>query len=229
VPFIDIGTSKIEYSVVKGASSRYTYFRFRPDMVLEVALPRRGRASPEAAIKGKLPWIRREYRRMLETKKVLGRDSVLFNGSYLRVVREEGLGDRLVPDLARGELRVITNDGLRTKELIRRWFLKETSSYVVRRVGELAPILGVRPSRVDVREIGKWGYCTRSGRISFSWQLAALPEKLRDYVVLHELTHLVSFDHSPGFRRRLATHCPDFRQRETELDRILPYDKMSVI
>ena len=87
--------------------------------------------------------------------------------------------------------------------------------------------MGVSPSRVDVREIGKWGYCTRGGRLSFSWQLIALPERLREYVVLHELTHLSHFDHSPAFKRKLAAYCPDFRDRERELNLVAPYDRLA--
>ena len=74
----------------------------------------------------------------------------------------------------------------------------------------------------DVREIKNWGYCTRNGRLSFSWQLIALPERLREYVILHELTHLEEFNHSPAFKRRLAKLCPDYREREKELDYISP-------
>jgi predicted metal-dependent hydrolase len=71
-----------------------------------------------------------------------------------------------------------------------------------------------------VREIRNWGYCTRSGRISINWQLIALPERLREYVLLHELTHLSEFNHSRQFYRRLSSVCPDYRRRERELDEV---------
>ncbi|MGH9919941.1 MAG: M48 metallopeptidase family protein [Nitrososphaerales archaeon] len=50
----------------------------------------------------------------------------------------------------------------------------------------------------------------------------ALPERLREYVVLHELTHLEEFNHSLAFKKKLARTCPDYRQREKELDYISP-------
>ena len=129
---------------------------------------------------------------------------------------DRGLGYVYVGSVDRHEIR----------ELVRRFFLRESSAYVVKRVRELAPLLGVRALRVDVREIGKWGYCTRDGRLSFSWQIAALAERLREYVVLHELTHLVEFNHSGAFRRRLKEVCQDFRDREKELGRIVPYERL---
>ncbi len=228
VPQLDIGRRTINYDLLKGTSRRYTYLRFRSDLTLEVVLPRGRRIDLEALFRERLRWIAREYELLQSTRSVLTADSVMYGGSYLRIaLTAEGTeGVEAKPES--GELLVRTNESRRVRELIRRWFLKETSSYVVRRVSDLAPFVGVRPSRVDVREINKWGYCTRNGRLSFSWQLIALPERLREYVVLHELTHLVEFNHSPAFRRALASKCPDFRQRERELDRILPYDRVAV-
>src|SRR5439155_8095022 len=79
---------------------------------------------------------------------------------------------------------------------------------------------GVRFRSADVREIKNWGYCTRGGRISISWQLISLPERLREYVLRHELVHLSVFNHSGSFYRSLRSVCPDYRQRERELDEI---------
>jgi predicted metal-dependent hydrolase len=226
LPLLNVGTYRIEYSVVKGASRRYTYFRFRPDLTLEVSVPRGRRVDVEAVIKERLPWIDREYARATNTKRILGTDQVMFGGQHLRIIHVENAKEELVPNITTGEVFVSTSERRRIRELVRRWFLKETSAYVVRKVRESAPLLRVRPSRVDVREISKWGYCTRSGRLSFSWQLIALPDRLREYVVFHELTHLLEFNHSASFKRRLGSVCPDFRKRERELDQVVPYDRM---
>lgn len=227
--YLSIGDKAVCYDVVKGASKRYTYFRFRPDLTLEVVVPRGRKVDVEAAVKDKLPWIAREYKRMAASRKVLREGEVLYGGAYLRIVQVDGRSEELVPFISAGELHVSSSDKRRVKELIRRWFLKETSAYVVRRVSELAPLVGAKPHRVDVREISKWGYCTRDGRLSFSWQLVALPDRLREYVILHELTHLVEFNHSQAFKKKLSSVCSDFRQREKELDAVLPYDRMDVM
>jgi len=227
VPFLDLGSRRIWYVVIKGTSRRYTYFRFRDDLTLEVVLPRGKGVDLEKAISEREASLRRQYERLSKTRHVLTRDTVMFGGETLKIVYG-GRGDALLTDLAKRQVMIHTNDSRHLKELVRRWFLKESSTYVVRKVAELAPMVGARPSRVDVREIGKWGYCTREGRLSFSWQLIALPERLREYVVMHELTHLLEFNHSAAFKRRLATVCPDFRTRERELDLIVPYHKLDL-
>lgn len=227
MPTVDIGPRKIEYAVIRGTSRRYTYFRFRDDLTLEVTVPRGRPVDVEKAIMERSSWLGRQFDRLSTTRNVLGRDQVMFDGRMLRVVYAEGPGDSLVPEPTKGVVIVRASDARRIRELVRRWFLTRSSAYVVKKVAETAPKMGVRPNRVDVREISKWGYCTRGGRISFSWQLIALPERLREYVVLHELTHLSHFDHSPAFKRALATYCPDFRDRERELNLVAPYNRLA--
>jgi len=227
LPFIVLGPRRIEYTLTKGTSQRYTYFRFRDDLTLEVVLPRGRSIDVEKAISERGTWLRRQYERLSQTRHVLTGDHVMFGGEPLKIIYE-GPGDGFVPDLARRQVVVHTRDQRHLRELIRRWFLKESSTYVVRKVAEVAPIVGARPSRVDVREIGKWGYCTREGRLSFSWQLIALPERLREYVVVHELTHLLEFNHSAAFKRKLVAFCPDFREREKELDLVVPYHRLEL-
>ena len=227
MPFLDLGPRKIEYSVVKGSSRRYTYFRFRRDLTLEVILPRGTRVDVDRAIAEKSPWLKKEYDRMSRTRNVLDRDMVMLDGRLLKITFRDGPEEGLAVDLEAGVVEARTRDPRRLRELVRRWFLKESSAYAVRRVAELSEKVGVKPSRVDVREINKWGYCTRTGRLSFSWQLIALPEPLREYVVLHDLPHLIEFHHSASFRRRLGRVCPDFKEREKELALDAPYKKLA--
>ena len=227
MPFTNLGPRRIEYAVVRGTSRRYTYFRFRADLTLEVVLPRGRATDVEKAISERGAWLSRQYERLSKTRRVLTEDSVMFGGEPLEIIYE-GRGETLVPDLAKRQVVVHANDPRQLKELVRRWFLKESSAYAVRKVAELAPVVHARPTRVDVREIGKWGYCTREGRLSFSWQLVALPERLREYVVMHELTHLLEFNHSAAFKRKLAAFCPDFRARERELDLVVPYHQLEL-
>ena len=223
LPALEIGGKRIEYLVLRGTSRRYTYFRFRPDLTLEVVLPRGRLGDASRAITERREWILQKYEEMQRTKRILDDRRVMFDGRFLEISFEEGLEkEEILPDLERGIVVVRASDRSRVRELVRRWFLRETSRYVMKKLAELAPTLRATYKVADVREIKNWGYCTRTGRLSFSWQLIALPERLREYVVMHELTHLEEFNHSPAFKRKLARVCPDHRQREKELDYISP-------
>jgi len=220
---LEIGGKRIEYLVLRGASRRYTYFRFRPDLTLEVVLPRGRQEDASSAINQRREWILKKYEEMQKTKRILDDDRVMFDGRLLEIVFEEALDkEEILPHLEDGRVMVRASERSRVRELVRRWFLRETSRYVMKKLADLAPTLPAAYKRADVREIRNWGYCTRTGRLSFSWQLIALPERLRDYVIFHELAHLEEFNHSPAFKKELARLCPDYRQREKELDYISP-------
>jgi len=208
---------------VKGRTRRYTYLRFRDDEVLEVIAPNPRTLDAEAAIREQQAWVLRHLDQLSRSSRVLTSESVMFDGARLKIVFEKTDGrEGLVPHLARGEVIIYASGRSSIRELIRRWFLKESSSYVVKELPTLAKRMGVSYRKADVREIKNWGYCTRDGRLSFSWQLIALPGRLREYILCHELVHLSEHNHSKAFRLKLGSALPDYKQREKELGSTIP-------
>ena len=224
MPSLDIGSRQIRYSVLRGNSRRYTYFRFTPDLTLEIVLPRGRPVDLNSAIRSRQDWILSKYDEMSKTRQVLDEETVMFDGTQLRIVYEESMEkEEVEPRPESGQVIIRATDPSRTPELVRRWFIRETSRYVVSKLSELAKAVPAKYRRADVREMGNWGYCTRDGRLAFNWQLIALPERVREYVIFHELTHLAEFNHSQAFKRRLRAVCPDYRDREKELDKITAF------
>ena len=90
--------------------------------------------------------------------------------------------------------------------------------YVEKRIRDCAAQAGVKFDRVRISGAEtRWGSCSTSGTISFSWKLAQCPPPLIDYVIWHELTHLEEMNHSPRFWRKLEAHLPGARERRREL------------
>jgi predicted metal-dependent hydrolase len=76
----------------------------------------------------------------------------------------------------------------------------------------LANGLGLKVTRVSIRnQRWRWGSCSRDGHICLNWRLVAMPDWVRDYVLLHELMHLKRMDHSPRFWKLVAGVCPTFQ------------------
>jgi len=65
----------------------------------------------------------------------------------------------------------------------------------------------------------RWGSCNAGGNISVSTRLLLTPQPVFDYVLIHELAHLVVFDHSPRFWRVVAAAAPDYRRHQAWLHR----------
>ena len=78
------------------------------------------------------------------------------------------------------------------------------------RAGALAARLGKTVTRVSVRDPkSRWGSCSSKGALSFSWRLIFAPEAVMDYVVAHEVAHLVEMNHGQRFWRVVASLVPD--------------------
>jgi predicted metal-dependent hydrolase len=76
----------------------------------------------------------------------------------------------------------------------------EAQRYFERLTREKALLLGKRVNRVTVKDTSsRWGSCTSSGEISYSWRLALAPLEISEYVVAHEAAHLCEMNHSTRF------------------------------
>ncbi len=99
---------------------------------------------------------------------------------------------------------------------LRRILRKEISSIIAR----YSPLIGRTPNRVFIRKSrGRWGSCSSKGNLSFSLMAVSLPEKLLEYLVLHELTHLIEMNHSRAFWDIMSRFHPDYREERRELRR----------
>lgn len=83
------------------------------------------------------------------------------------------------------------------------------------RTWELAAVTGVATKQVTVRnQRTRWGSCTTGGVISLNWRLVQTPERVRDYIIYHELMHLREMNHSARFWARVGEVCPGWREAE---------------
>jgi len=81
---------------------------------------------------------------------------------------------------------------------------EEAAISLERRAHELAAQYGFSPGGIVIRrQRTVWGSCSATGRISLNWKAVRLPERLRDYVILHELVHLRHRNHHVQFWRLL--------------------------
>jgi predicted metal-dependent hydrolase len=87
-----------------------------------------------------------------------------------------------------------------------------------RRLHELAVQFDLRVTRVSIRnQRWRWGSCSPRGHICLNWRLVAMPDWVRDYVLIHELMHLKRMDHSRGFWKLVAAACPRYQEARSWL------------
>ncbi len=82
-----------------------------------------------------------------------------------------------------------------------------------------AMALGVRYSRITLRDQrSRWGSCSAKGELSFNWRLVLAPHDVLDYVVVHEVCHLVEHHHGPAFWKLLGRRRRAYREPKKWLD-----------
>jgi hypothetical protein len=80
------------------------------------------------------------------------------------------------------------------------WLSKEAQRDLEEKVGGHARTLAVHPKKVAVRDqLSRWGSCSTTGVLSFSWRLVLAPPGVLDYVAAHEVAHLKEMNHGPRF------------------------------
>ena len=82
-----------------------------------------------------------------------------------------------------------------------------------------AQALGVGIRRVSVRDqSSRWGSCSSTGVLSYSWRLILAPPFVLDYLAVHEVTHIIEMNHSRRFWRLVEKICPDMGRAKAWLD-----------
>ena len=81
------------------------------------------------------------------------------------------------------------------------------------RVSHYEKVMGLSCNKITVRDQKtRWGSCSSKGNLNLNYKLAYMPQKILDYVVVHELAHLRHMDHSREFWALVETYLPDFKE-----------------
>ena len=118
--------------------------------------------------------------------------------------------------LLAGRLVVALPEGSNGPEAVRNsltdWIQTHAEAKLREKAERYARIVGVRPSSTSIRSYtSRWGGCSASGDIQFNWKIIMAPQRVVDYVVVHELCHLRVHNHSPEFWKFLERVFPDYQ------------------
>lgn len=224
------GTTRIAYALSRSSRQKTLSIRVEPDGRVEVVAPA-GLAEDriEAVVRKKAGWIverQREVEDLLprpSPREFMSGETFLYLGrQYLLRVKAGSepsvklLGKHLEVTVPRG-----TDAGARpevVREELVAWYRAHAEERLPERVEVWAKKLGVTPRSVLVREPAKrWGSCDAKGNVRLNWRVVQAPMRLVDYVVAHELVHLVHADHGKAFWGALGAAMNDSEARQSSL------------
>lgn len=103
-------------------------------------------------------------------------------------------------------------------KMTKNWYKRIANDFIIDRAMVLAESVKLMPSKMRINDSrGRWGACTQKGEIIFNFRIAMLPPKLIDYVIFHELSHLVEMNHSSRFWSVMKAIMPDYNIARKEI------------
>ncbi|RXE55593.1 hypothetical protein ABH15_04825 [Methanoculleus taiwanensis] len=209
VKWIDPAGVPVEVTVVR-KPVKAARLQVRPDGTIRIVAPRSFDVEP--FLMRYAGWIG-ERRRDLDRQAETGRgneDRLLLNGKYYRLIE----GSRFRIDEEQETIACSSPRSLKRNltEMLKSAVTADAARHTALAEGAIG--------RVTVRmQRTKWGSCSSSGNLNYNLRVIALPETLREYIVVHELAHLREHNHSRAYWDLVRRHYPGYRRAEEELKR----------
>lgn len=214
VRLVRAGGHEVEVHVRRSRRARRLRLWAPPRRPLELVVPWRAPAAAvDAFLAQSAEWIATRAAEAVRPGALgLDRAGVVWLAGEAVPVRLLG------PGTARAVLRdgvlEVRGGGEDAETAVDRWYRREARARLEAAVAEQAPLLGVRPGRLAVRDTtSRFGSCSSNGTLSFSWRLVVAPADVLDYVVVHELCHLREANHGRGFWSLVEAARPGWREQ----------------
>jgi predicted metal-dependent hydrolase len=99
------------------------------------------------------------------------------------------------------------------KSLFKKWYQGQAEKILLDKTELYAKIIGVNPGRISFKSFkSRWGSCSINGDLQYNWRIVMAPEEIINYLVVHELCHILHHNHSSVYWRTVARFYPEYKQ-----------------
>ncbi len=155
----------------------------------------------------------KEAQREREMLRIERGAKIFYRARELTIVFRE---DRKRQIIMNGDQFIIQGHKLnpaKAREQVEDYLIDKASEYIIPRAKGLARHLGVdhKITAIKLRKTkSKWGHCTSQGVLQYNWLIMLAPYSIIDYMITHEVCHLVHMDHSRSFWNLVQSICPSY-------------------
>ena len=184
-----------------------------------VTLPRgTTKESLARALEKHRAWIERRVAERQAAWGQLKEGEAYFLGQPLRLTPLRGLQGAVSRN--GNDLRAPLTDDADLWPRLQAWYREQAFRLLQERVSHWGAYMGLEPGPVALNDWKRrWGECHPDGTLTFNWRLIMCPPAVIDYVVVHELAHLLVLGHNPRFWGQVAAILPDYAARRRWLNR----------
>lgn len=143
-------------------------------------------------------------------KEFISGESLLFLGKHYSVEVSDTLIEGIYFD---NKFYINRTNQNKAEELFRKWYINQAECKITPKVKLFAKNLGVKYNCIKILDLKyRWGSCTPKDNINFNWRLIKAPIFVIDYIIVHELTHLIEPNHNAEFWNIVSIQLPHFNK-----------------
>lgn len=197
--------------------------RIYPDRSVKLSVPNSAKNDDvKRFLEEKRFWILKNINNinLRNSSKIVNSDEIWFLGEQKKIEIKPSENNFVI---LKEDSLIIQYNNMRAIAVLESWWTKNAKKFFEYKVDNYIKIFNnydLKRPTVYIRKMKSlWGSCTpKKGTIRFNYYLLTVPEKCIDYVVLHELTHLIHPNHGNAFKAFLSTHMPDWKERKALLN-----------
>jgi len=228
---IKYGTQIIEFTIQRKATLKNSYIHIDKNGVLVKTDTKTTLEEIKKMVEQKSFWIVKKqslFNKERVTNKIETGSRLYYMGKsyYVRIVKDETVS-KITINFTHSKFFITTPKkytDVALKNAIEDFYKKKVIEKIMPIIKRWAKNMGVEPTHIGFRYSKKrWGSCSSTNRISFNYHLIKLSSSLIEYVVIHELAHIIQHNHSKEFWKLVYKYLPDYKVRA---DKIRVFEKL---
>jgi len=177
------------------------YFRIQPEGIVRISSSKITQKRLFELVDEKASWIEQALRKEALTPKITLGEEILYFGEIYPLAYH--------PDFRVLYEQCQKGDEMQIVRRYQRFYKREATRYLKERLNYFANIMQLQPKEMKLRSMKRqWGNCRSNGIITFNIHLMQVPKECIDYVVIHELAHMVHMNHSKAFHSLVEQYLP---------------------
>ncbi|WP_421855744.1 M48 family metallopeptidase [Oricola sp.] len=158
-------------------------------------------------------WLEHKLQSLPEHPQVRPGIKIPIRGVNHEIVHEAGRGVTRAERTTDGAQLIARGDAEHLPRRIADFLKKEARSEIVALVEKHTATIGRPAKSIQLKDtVSRWGSCSAAGNLSFSWRIVMAPRPVIDYLVAHEVAHLVHMNHGPDFWALCEELCPETKR-----------------
>jgi predicted metal-dependent hydrolase len=150
-----------------------------------------------------------------QTKEFVSGESLMYLGQHYKLYVTEEPVEGVIFD---SKFFIAKENQRHANQLFKEWYIKAANEMLLPKAIAIAKQIGVVYNNIHILDLKyRWGSCTVKDNIHLNWRLIKAPMTVIEYIIVHELTHLLEANHTPEFWNRIAVQLPNYAKAKSWL------------